>query len=184
LNHVNCNGSANGNISINTTGGTGIHNYTWLRNNEFFSTEKNIYNLQPATYQVIVNDTNNCSQKSQTYEITQPDILTIKLIRKINNVCFGEKNGIIEILVEGGTMNYTYSWTSDNGYNSNQKDINNLAAGVYTLIVKDARGCISSFITTMTQNEDISIDVYKKPTSCYGSNDASIKLPVTGGTSP
>lgn len=184
INHVSCKGAANGNINVDITGGTGNYKYHWTKNSLFFSEFQHIENLEPALYQLTVTDEFNCQQASHLFEITEPDSINIKLAKQINNICYGDKNGSIDVTIEGGTSDYTYQWKSSNGFVSHEKNISGLAAGIYELTVIDALGCEAHFSTEITQNDDIIINSIVKPVSCYGSNDASIKLEISGGISP
>ena len=47
-------------------------------------------------------------------------------------------DGSIILEVAGGYPPYTYNWTGPDNFNSNQKNISNLKAGLYQLEVKDA----------------------------------------------
>lgn len=63
-----------------------------------------------------------------------------------------DSSGIIYVeSVTGGTSPYTYSWTGPNGFSSTDKDIFNLANGLYTLTVTDVNGCTQ----TVSYNLDI-----------------------------
>ncbi|MCH7411310.1 HYR domain-containing protein, partial [Belliella sp. DSM 111904] len=51
--------------------------------------------------------------------------------------CFGSTDGAIALTVSGGTAPYTYTWS--NGMSS--QNISGLAAGSYSVIIRDANGC-------------------------------------------
>jgi len=182
--NIRCNKAANGSISITPRGGTGRYTISWLKDGISFSANEDIEQLEPGFYQVIVTDENNCQPATQSYQISEPEAISIVLKNKVNNVCFGEKNGTIEVEVTGGTPDYTYSWAADNGFLSSEKNITNLAAGTYQLTVKDANGCEAVFSTEITQNDELMIGVKTKPVSCYGANDGSIELNISGGNEP
>ena len=56
---------------------------------------------------------------------------------------------------------------------------------VYTVVPVSAIGCEGdAFSVTLTINPQINISYLTTPISCYGANDASILLTVTGGTGP
>ena len=55
----------------------------------------------------------------------------------INNANCSNPNGQIRIDVTGGSGNYSYAWTSSNGFTSNNEDITGLAGGSYTVLVSD-----------------------------------------------
>jgi hypothetical protein len=63
--------------------------------------------------------------------------------------CNGTNNGSISAAATGGTSPYTYSIDGTNFFPVST--VNNLAAGTYTVTVKDANGCTKTFNTTITQ---------------------------------
>lgn len=182
--HVSCHGGNNGSIHISTSGGTGKHVYNWYKNGVAFSTEKDLANLQSGQYTLSVTDENQCEPLIANFLITEPEILEVNLNSQVNNICFGETNGSIEVTIQGGTPEYNYNWTGPNDFRSDEKNISNLAAGEYTLTVTDAAGCIRIFKTEITQNNDLKVEVKSTPVSCYGKNDATINLTVSGGVAP
>ena len=59
--------------------------------------------------------------------------------------------------------NYTYLWLADNGFNSNDQDIYNLAGGNYTLTIIDNNGCVATeniLINSFVGNQNIKNDLY------------------------
>jgi hypothetical protein len=189
---VSCFGAADASISIEIAGGNGGYKYLWNKNNEFFSLERNISNLSPGLYSVAVSDKNNCGPAQMSYEITQPDPLTIKLLQKSDNKCAGDRNGEIVISVSGGTkietipgtLDYIYEWQGPAGFSSQKKDIENLGSGLYKLSVSDLSGCTSTFEVSIDEPDSIKIQYDTTPITCYGADDASITLHITGGIKP
>ncbi len=58
---VTCSGGNNGNISINTVGGTSPYSYAWTKNGSAYATTANLTNLTPGNYGLIVTDANGCT---------------------------------------------------------------------------------------------------------------------------
>lgn len=58
---VTCSGGSNGNISINTVGGTSPYTYAWTKNGAAYATTANITNLTPGNFGLIVTDANGCT---------------------------------------------------------------------------------------------------------------------------
>lgn len=92
-------------------------------------------------------------------------------------VCFGGSTGSITTQLTGGTMPYTYSWS--NG--AATANINNLAAGVYSVSVVDAQGCITSGFAEVTQNPQLALTFNVGNTSGPGMSDGTAAINVTGG---
>ena len=189
---VQCNGIFDGIISISPQGGAAPYTYEWTKDGVFFSNEQNIDNLEPGTYVVFLNDANLCGPVSQIFEIVQPDPIEISLENSVDILCFGENTGSIDINVIGGTpeqistevTQYNYLWIGPNGYTSNQQDIDNLFAGIYTVTVSDSLGCEEIFEVELTQPDDLIINYTTTDNSCYESDDGTITLDIQGGVEP
>ena len=54
---------------------------------------------------------------------------------------YGASDGFIDVTITGGTGNYNYTWTADNGFTASTDDISNLSAGNYSLSVVDENDC-------------------------------------------
>ncbi len=189
---VTCFGAENGEITISVTGGMGAFKYTWKKNNIFFSDNQDITNLGPGLYEVAVTDINNCVPKVLTYDITEPTTLAINIIDQTNIECYGDSTGAVSVNVQGGTkieispgvFDYKYQWSGPNGFSNGYKDLNNIPAGNYNLTVTDNSGCSLTFSVLIKQSEQIIISPKQKPITCFGANDASIELTISGGVPP
>ena len=105
-----------------------------------------------------------------------------------NASCFGTNDGAISLNIGGGSGGYSYQWTGPAGFTSMQKDIANLAAGVYNLVVTDNLGCTSG------NNISISVAGPASPLSvalvssnnvkCFGTASGTANVSITGGMSP
>lgn len=184
-NDITCFNSANGSVDITVTGGTGNYVYTWTKNNNPYASTQDISNLSPGTYTVSVTDVNNCGPKTATFTITEPPLLVVNLVSQTNVLCFGAATGAITVNVVGGTLGagYNFSWTGPNGYTSATQNLTNIFAGTYNLIVTDSNGCQKNLTVTITQSTDIIIAFTTTPITCYGANNASLTVTLSGGNS-
>jgi gliding motility-associated-like protein len=186
---ISCAGGNNGSINITPTGGTGTYVYQWTGPNSFTAATQDIANLTAGTYQLVMSDNNGCIYTTQTYTLTEPPALSITETHA-NILCFGAATGAISISVAGGVPvpaapdGYNFSWAGPNGFAATTKDISNLFAGTYTLTVTDNSGCNSTIQVTITQSPEIIITAATTPITCYGANNASITLTVSGGVGP
>ncbi|WP_052257210.1 PKD domain-containing protein [Flavobacterium sp. AED] len=189
---ITCFNDANGAIAITITGGTLNYNYTWTKDNLPFVNTEDLSNLSPGVYAVSVSDSNNCGPVTATFTITEPPILVLNLISQTNILCFGTATGAIDINVVGGTpiqispgvFDYNYAWTGPNGFTSSNKKLSAIFAGAYNLTVTDNSGCTKKLSVLVTQSSEIVIKATTTPIICYGGNDASITLSITGGIAP
>jgi gliding motility-associated-like protein len=181
---ITCFNDADGEIKITVSGGTLNYNYAWTKNGAPYAATEDLANLSPGIYAISVSDANNCGPKTATFTITEPPILAVNLVSKTDILCFGDASGVITMNVAGGTLPYTYAWTGPNGFTSSTQNLTNVFAGSYNLKVTDNSGCFKTLSVTLTQSSEIIIKAATTPIICYGANDASISLTITGGITP
>ncbi len=181
---ISCFGIANGAISISVSGGTAPYTYAWTKDTAPFSTSEDLSNLSPGNYTVTVFDSNTCGPKTASFTITQPLQLEANLLSKTDILCFGGRTGSINIDVVGGTANYTFAWTGPNAFSSSSQNLTALVAGTYNLTVTDRLGCTTPLSVTLTQPTELQISNVTHQISCYGANNGSISVSMTGGVGP
>lgn len=93
--------------------------------------------------------------------------------------CNGSADGAIDLAASGGAGGYTYSWS--NG--AVTQDLLSLAAGQYTVVIKDANQCTATAKFTVTNTSGINITSTHVKTDCNAAT-GSIDVTVTGGEEP
>ena len=189
---VSCFGSKDGQIDVYVAGGTPPYNYVWTKNSAPFSTTPALSGLEAGTYDLLVKDANGCIAPKYSALISEPTLLTVKVLSKTDVLCNGSKTGGVEISVQGGVpletnpgvFDYTYAWTGDNDFKSTAKNLQQIASGTYNLVVTDKNGCSQSLSVELTQPEELVIAVATTPITCKGAANANATLTVTGGKSP
>lgn len=185
---VNVHGGNDGSIEIDATGGTEPLTYTWSGptiDPNAPATGKTLSNLVAGYYNVTIEDAVGC-KITERIEISQPETLTV--VADITDIkCFGEKGKIL-LRVSGGTPDYTFNWSSTNGYtNSTQTpEVIDLEAGVYDVTIVDARGAETKRQYVISNKEQLTWTLLTSKTEldCYDKNDANINIHVIGGTLP
>ncbi len=94
--------------------------------------------------------------------------------------CFGANDGGIDITTSSGSIPFAYMW-SDAGLT---EDRTNLIPGNYTVTVTDIMGCQDSNSFLITEPSALILIESHNDVLCYGGNNASIDITVTGGTIP
>ncbi|MBW8049652.1 MAG: T9SS type A sorting domain-containing protein [Cytophagales bacterium] len=135
---LSCFGSNDGTITITASGGTATLNYSIDSGATFTNTTGNFTSLTTGTYNVMVQDANNCTQPGSTLTITEPTAITAPPISFTDDTN-SSGVGTATIFVSGGTPSYTYSWAPFGGTDS---IATGLTAGIYTVTVIDNNGCI------------------------------------------
>ncbi|MBK8846841.1 MAG: hypothetical protein IPO27_09995 [Bacteroidetes bacterium] len=133
-----CNGSSDGMITSNITGGTAPYTYSWSTG----ATTQSVNNLSAGIYTVTVTDANGCTI-SCTYTVGEPAAITFSLTACDNIKCFGGSDGKACLNnVAGGTGPYTYQWNTVPVQTTAMAT--GLTAGTWTVTVTDAMGCMAT----------------------------------------
>ncbi len=139
---INCFGGTT-TLTVTASGGTGALQYS-LNGGAF--QVSNAFIVPAGTYTVTVRDANNCTTATAPVTVTQPTALTVTTT--ITAATSGS-NGTATATPAGGTAPYTYLWTPGG---QTTQTATGLAAGVYTVVVTDARGCTATATATVVAN--------------------------------
>lgn len=172
--NVSCFGDNNGSALITPAGGTPSYSYQWDNG----QTTSAVVNLSEGSYSVMVTDSKGCTSTASV-SITQPAALS-NSVSHINVSCFGGNNGSASVLVSGGTASYSYLWETW----ETTSVASNLSEGSYSVSITDANGCTSSAFVSIIQPAALTNTVAQTNASCYGGNDGSLTIAVSGGSSP
>lgn len=137
--NVSCFAYTNGTISAAASGGSPAYTFSWVSSNTLIPGPSPTANNLPAgTYTLTVTDGNGCSTYS-VYVVTQPALLNAASISTAG-AC-SSANGSATVTFTGGTAPYTYTWSAPLSQTTNS--VTGLAAGNYTIICTDSKGCVS-----------------------------------------
>jgi PKD repeat protein len=161
-----------GNAIANISGGSPSYIYNWSNG----QAAQTATNLSAGIYTVTVTDASGCAiVKSVT--ITQPTAVTATITATTQATC-GANNGSATVTGANGTGLYTYNW--NNGQTT--QIATNLAAGNYTVTVKDGNGCSSTQKAVITTIPPSSFTLTSTNGTCGNNGNASIT--ASGGTGP
>ncbi|MBI3138835.1 MAG: hypothetical protein HYZ15_09645 [Sphingobacteriales bacterium] len=171
---ANC-GNPAGSITVTANGGVAPLQYSIDGIN--FQAAANFVNLLPGTYTLTVKDANGClaTRVVIVASTSGPQVLTATVL----HAACGNANGTITATASGGVGALQYS-INGTVYQAGTV-FTNLAAGVYTLYVKDANGCIKFIPVTVQNLPGPSLTASSSPASCGGS-DGTITAAANGGT--
>lgn len=131
-----CFGDNSGVIDISATGGTPPLNYSigsgWHSNSTF-------HYLEADTFSISIKDANDCILDSIEAIITQPPGIIVDTIIKSDILCFGDNDGTVNIIANGGTGALSYSIDNTNFQDTGYFD--NLHNGVFSVAIKDSNQC-------------------------------------------
>jgi len=170
-----CNGNNDGAASVSANGGTGMLSYLWSTG----AAGTIISNLIAGTYSVTVTDDNNCTAISSV-TITEPSALNSN--QTVQDVsCFGANDGSINLVVTGGSLPYSYNWSS--GHSG--ATITGLSPGNYQVTITDVNGCsLIESLSIVGPTMLSGATVVDNQIICNGGNDGQATVSATGGTAP
>lgn len=190
----------NGTITVTVSGGKPNYKYEWRKdaNPAIIATTSSINNLSIGTYHLIVKDANDCALPQVDYTITQPDKFEITTLVQTSGTtikCYGDSIAEYTATVTGGVKEYTFEWlntTTGVKYTSTEtitptittSKASNLGAGNYVVSVKDKENntLFGTNTFTVLQPEKLAFTYTKENVSCFGGNNGTVVLNITGGT--
>lgn len=192
---VSYSGATDGSIDVTVEGGSGNYIYSWVGPNGFSALTQDLNGVVAGNYSVTINDS-YCPRVILNFVLTQPPELLFEedLSAHVNLLCFGYSNGAFGITITKESIPpYDFQVVNSSGTvvtavtdSSNINQVfNGLSSDTYTVIITDANGGIKKRNgITITQPDEILIAVATTAMTCYGANNASITLTVSGGTAP
>ena len=173
-----CFGEPGGRITIRTNGGMPPYSFVWSNG----ATTQNLNAIPAGQYTVTATDAYGCIAILGPVSVGQPSQLNA-VATPTHIPCTGPLVGSIAMSVSGGSLPYQYFWSAG----QTTKDIFNLDAGMYSVTVLDAAGCVLFL-------EDIEVIDFKarfgispitvRAVSCPGEKDGLIVVSAQNGISP
>ena len=174
-NSAKCKGSSDGSTSITVSGGTLPYSYLWSNG----QTTQDISGVLSGNYLLTVTDANLCTAISSV-SIGEPSASISVSATAIEPLCNGAYDGTINLTVLGGTPDYSFIWNTS----QISEDLLGVSAGTYSVTVTDVNACIDSTSIIVGEPDEIIITASVTNITCFGGNDGSISINVTGGTPP
>jgi hypothetical protein len=173
-----------------TASGVGL-TYQWRKGtNNIGSATSASYTINPVAsgdaatnYNVVI--TNNCGSSVISNNASLTVSAPIASVTSQTNVlCNGQNTGSVTVAGSGGISPYTYALGA--GAYGSSGTFSSLAAATYTIHVKDAIGCISDQLVTITQPATAVGGSITLQTNvlCNGQNTGSVTVAGSGGVSP
>ena len=175
-----CFGGNEGTITITSSSGSGVHQYSITSAVGPYQISNNFIGLTDGSYTVYVQDENGCVAQSQV-DLTEPEIIAINST-PTDLTCFQNSTGQISLTATGGTVPYQYS--IDNGVNfQGVNQFTGLSAGDYDVVIEDVNGCQSTLIQNVAEPAVLAFDPFTiADANCYGVCDGIVTPNVIGGT--
>jgi gliding motility-associated-like protein len=179
---VPCSGGNTGSVTVTAGGGTAP--YTYKLGNGSYQPDATFNNLAAGNYTITVKDAVGCTRDVAVTIAQLNNTVTAAVSAKTDVPCAGGNIGSVTITGGGGTGPYTYKL--GNGSYQASGVFNDLAAGDYTVTVKDAAGCMKDInFTIAQQNNTVTATVSSKTDiPCSGGNAGAVTVTGGGGTAP
>ena len=174
-----CAPGGDGSIVVNISGGTPSFLYQLNANPSQGSNTFN--NLSSAVYTVTVSDGNMCTATSTVSLMTPTGPSSVSAV-DTNVSCNGANDGSVQVTAIGNSpLTFTISTvptqTNASGY------FNNLAPGLYSIVVTDTNNCSANAIANIQQPSVLNItNIAPTNPSCTPGGDGSIVVSANGGT--
>jgi len=173
-----CRGTSTGTATIDVHGGTAPYTYAW--DTTPIQTGQTATNLVAGVYTVVVTDAKGCTT-TENFTINEPPALSV-VANQTDVMCRGTSTGTATVDVHGGTAPYTYAW--DTTPIQTEQTATDLATGVYTVVVTDAKGCTTTENFTINEPPALSVAANQTDVMCYGTLTGTATVDVRGGTPP
>jgi hypothetical protein len=178
-------GLATGWAEVGSRGGTGTHTYVWqdAEGDTLPAKTARAEGLFMGTYTVNAVDANGCA--SGAIEITIGEKTGLSIYQAANQPasCAEGADGVLEVVIDGGTSPYTYLWNDAAAQTTARAE--GLAAGTYTVVVTDVSGCSLSRSLEVKAPAALGITNWSvEIPACAGEWNGSLYARVEGGTAP
>ena len=168
-----CNGGATGTATVAPLGGNGNYTYIWSPSG---GTAATATGLTAGNYSCLVTDAKGCFV-SQSVTIGEPAILSA-IAAQIDATC--STGGQAAVNVSGGTLPYSYLWSSG----QTSAIVTGLAAGSNSCVITDANGCTLSKNFLINTTNTLTAVTSKDDVLCNGSSTGSASVVPSGAPGP
>ncbi len=169
-----CFSETNGSIDLIATGGTPNYSFAWSTG----ALTEDISNIGAGVYTITITDAHTCVMVD-SFVITEPGALFTSGFTK-NVTCFGLSDGFVDITGYGGTLPYSYLWSTG----QSTEDIGNLSGPSYFVTVTDFHGCSVVSLYLVTEPLPLTVNIAGTNATCFGSATGTLTSLPSGGSRP
>ncbi len=176
INNVSCFGGNDGSITLTSFGGTGSVQYS-INGGITYQSIGIFTGVTAGSYTCVVKDNAGCTNHTHINVYEGPSlVLTTSAIPAL---CNGASNGQINVSSTGGTGTRNYSLNGTT-YQSGS-NFSGLAAGIYTVYVKDVTSCVITQTVAVTAPTALTASLSTVAASCNSLENGSITALAAGG---
>ena len=168
------------NGSVTLTGSQGAPPYQYSLDGQRFQTSSTFSNLAAGDYTAIIRDANNCTAEAN-FTIIDISVIQVSASRSTPANC-GQDNGTFTVTAILGTPPYEYS-IDGQIFQANPTFIN-LAAGSYSVTVRDADNCSDFAAVTVFSIGGPEITIAATTPAACGQSIGTVTLSAENGQGP
>ena len=116
----------------------------------------------------------------QPVTVGQPDSLRASILASATLNCPGDTTGSLTVNITMGTAPFNYQWSTQPVQTT--ATVKSLRAGVYTVIVTDAKMCSAAFTGEITEPAPIKIGFVTKNIQCLSDANGSARVDTINGS--
>ncbi len=183
----NCPGDNNGIVAVFVSGGTSPFTYTWSTDPGNPVNNNLLPGLAAGSYQVTVNDANNCEPLIINIDLPDPPSIEVMITDSTmvscpdDTTCDGGATATA-LYSDGTTGSFNFTWDSgESELGVMSSTASQLCRGAQILTVGDGQ-CGVTVDFSIASPEEITVAVDQDKPSCNGFSDGSITLTPSGGT--
>lgn len=171
--NASCAGVCDGAISVVASGGTGPYTYSWVPNPPVGQGTNSVAQLCAGTWQVTITDAHGCDS-TFFYPVFEPFPLTITTSSTLSTC--GVCSGSAIVSAQGGTLDYSYAWTSGGALFGTNDTLSTICAGLYQVTVTDAHGCQAQASVPVSDVDSEQLTMQNDIVTCPGSCDGEVAV--------
>lgn len=178
-----CGGGDDGAINLTVGGASPPYTFVWTQDGvPLADNTEDLIDIPIGDYAVTITDNNNCAITHE-YEVRELELELDPNANIVTPSCNGASDGTIELSILNGQQPFEFDLGDGNGFTSNSI-IQNVAAGLYNVIVRDANMCTGSIEIPIEEPDLLEVMIDSTDISCFGYGDGRVAAIPTGGTTP
>jgi gliding motility-associated-like protein len=172
--NLTCNGASNATATVTAIGGTSPYAYSW--STVPVQTTNVATNLPAGTYTASVTDNGGCQSTIEVI-ITAPPAMQVTFTNT-PTTCTGSIGTSSVTVLSNGTAPYHYVWSS--GPSDTLSEDLNLAQGVYSVTITDAKHCSVTAVTSITVQAIgwSATAITNSTVACYGESNGAVSVTI------
>ena len=176
-------------VALGTGGNDSVYYYMFNSLNELVASDSlvnggfNATNLPEEDYIIYMRDKAGCRDTSDVISIVFPPAFEFDAVLVTDEECFGELNGSIELVCNGGTGVIDIIDQNGTGYSCGQI-VDGLACTTLTFTATDQNSCSVGQTITVACPDELQFNPTITDILCNGYDDGVIQGTINGGSGP